>query len=209
MSEATLLLARHGQATHGPDHIWTPQDPLTEIGQGQARDLARHIATLADQPVRIVASPFTRAQQTAAPVSDLLGLPIETDNRLAEFGNSTPAPFTITEMIEKRYFDKIWAPEDENWDGESLDTFWRRVEACADDLAARGGVTLVVSHGGTTAGFVRWAFGVPHDQPDRIDIRIANASVTEIRLREDDRGRERRFLRRLSDASYLTETTLL
>ena len=32
MSTRILLVARHGQATQGPDHVWTPDDPLTELG---------------------------------------------------------------------------------------------------------------------------------------------------------------------------------
>ena len=39
-----LLLARHGQATSGPDHRWTAEDPLTTIGLQQAQDLGIAVA---------------------------------------------------------------------------------------------------------------------------------------------------------------------
>ena len=68
MSTRILLVARHGQATQGPDHVWTPEDPLTELGHRQAADLAAHVEGLRRPPTRIVASPFLRAQQTAGAV---------------------------------------------------------------------------------------------------------------------------------------------
>ena len=48
MSTRILLVARHGQATQGPDHVWTPDDPLTELGHRQAADLATHVAGLVE-----------------------------------------------------------------------------------------------------------------------------------------------------------------
>ena len=47
-----LLLARHGHATSGPDHRWTAEDPLTEIGQAQARELGAALAARSDRPDR-------------------------------------------------------------------------------------------------------------------------------------------------------------
>ena len=71
-----LLLARHGQATSGPDHRWDASDPLTEIGLAQARELGIAVAAREPRPDRIVASPAVRAQQTAQACADALGLPI-------------------------------------------------------------------------------------------------------------------------------------
>ncbi|MGI9188363.1 MAG: phosphoglycerate mutase family protein, partial [Gaiellales bacterium] len=70
-----LLLARHGQATSGPDHRWTAEDPLTEVGLRQARDAGRAVAARSPRPDRIIASPAVRAQQTAQACADALGLP--------------------------------------------------------------------------------------------------------------------------------------
>ena len=50
MSTRILLVARHGQATQGPDHVWTPDDPLTELGHRQAADLAEHVKRAAPAP---------------------------------------------------------------------------------------------------------------------------------------------------------------
>ena len=157
MTHSTLLCARHGQATTGPDHIWTPEDPLTDLGRRQAEELAGYIAERKALPTRILASPFLRAMQTAEPIATLLGLPIEQDPRLGEFGNSTPSPFTLAQLHELGPYDDIWHPEDAGWDGESIGAFWQRVAACADDVSVRAGVTLIVSHHGTTSALTSTA----------------------------------------------------
>ena len=209
MTHSTLLCARHGQATTGPDHVWTPEDPLTELGRRQAEELAAHIAARKAPPTRIVASPFVRAIQTAEPVAALLGIAIEPDPRLGEFGNSTPSPYTLGQMHELGPYDEIWHPEDAGWDGEPIGAFWRRVAACADDVAVRPGVTLIVSHHGTTSALLRWALGISPEAPDAFDFAIPNASVTEIRSRADRHGRTRRLLRRIGDAGFQASPSAL
>ena len=75
-----LLLWRHAEAEEGfPD----ASRRLTPRGEKQAQRMARWILTHAPQDLRIVVSPATRCQQTAA----ALGLPLETDQRLSTSGN--------------------------------------------------------------------------------------------------------------------------
>jgi alpha-ribazole phosphatase len=207
MSTRILLVARHGQATQGPDHVWTPDDPLTELGHRQASDLAAHVAGLRRPPTRIVASPFLRAQQTAAPSAEALALPIETDPRLAEFASTLPSPWTLAESDELRPYDDIWHPGDAGWDGETIGSFFERTGAAAEDHARADDVALLVCHGGTTMGIIRWALMIPPREPDAFDLFIANASLTEIRTRIDRHGRERRHIRRVADVRYLGEVT--
>src|SRR5262245_12879394 len=83
--DVVLYLARHGQATSGPNHRWEASDPLTELGHAQAADLARHVATLDPAPTRVVVSPAVRSRETAAPCAATLGLAEEVDERLVEF----------------------------------------------------------------------------------------------------------------------------
>ncbi len=207
MSTRILLVARHGQATQGPDHVWTPDDPLTELGHRQAADLATHVAGLRRPPTRIVASPFLRAQETAAPCAEALGLPVETDPRLAEFASTLPSPWTLAETDELMPYDDIWHPGDAGWDGETIGSFFERTWAAAEDHARADEVALLVCHGGTTMGIIRWAMMIPPNEPDAFDLFIANASLTEIRTRIDRHGRERRHLRRVGDVRYLNEVT--
>lgn len=75
-----MILLRHGQSEFNLHFTATRRDPgiadpkLTPLGQQQAEEAA---VALAGQGIRrIIASPYTRALQTAAPVARALGLPI-------------------------------------------------------------------------------------------------------------------------------------
>jgi broad specificity phosphatase PhoE len=80
-------LVRHGEV-HNPDRVLYGQLPgfdLSERGVEQAKLAA---AFLAERDIGyIVSSPLERAVQTAQPLANKLGLPIETDERLTEAGN--------------------------------------------------------------------------------------------------------------------------
>ena len=182
-----LLLARHGQATSGPDHRWTAEDPLTELGLRQAQDLGRAVATRSPRPDRIVASPAVRAQQTAQACADALGLPIETDARLMEFGSGALSPFTLAEMIELAPYDDIWHPHDAAWDGETIGAFYQRA--------------------GTTQGLLRWAMQIPPAAPDSFSLFVGNASLTDVVVRVDRHGRRRADLKQLGSTDHLSTAT--
>lgn len=202
-----LLLARHGHATSGPDHRWDASDPLTEIGRAQAVDLGRALADRPDRPDRIVASTAVRAQQTAAACADALGLPVEDEPRLMEFGGGALSPFTLAEMLEKAPYDDIWHPDDAAWDGETIGEFWRRTAAAAEDILAGGGRPLVVSHAGTIQGLLRWTMGIAPDVPDSFALFVRNASLTEVVVRIDRHGRRRGEIHDLGVTAHLGEVT--
>src|SRR5262249_20648973 len=76
-----MILLRHGQSEFNLRVSATRVDPgiadapLTEHGHTQAENAAQR---LADEPIRrIIASPYTRALQTAAPLARRLGLKVE------------------------------------------------------------------------------------------------------------------------------------
>lgn len=202
-----LLLARHGQATSGPDHRWTAEDPLTELGLRQAQDLGRAVATRSPRPDRIVASPAVRAQQTAQACADALGLPIETDARLMEFGSGALSPFTLAEMIELAPYDDIWHPHDAAWDGETIGAFYQRTGEAAEAIWQAGGLPLVVSHAGTTQGLLRWAMQIPPAAPDSFSLFVGNASLTDVVVRVDRHGRRRADLKQLGSTDHLSTAT--
>ena len=78
-----VYLIRHGHA--GDRKQWTGPDadrPLSKKGRRQAEAL---VELLAGRGVgRIVSSPFLRCVQTVEPLAARLGLPVETDDALAE-----------------------------------------------------------------------------------------------------------------------------
>jgi broad specificity phosphatase PhoE len=76
-----LILVRHGRPNE--DDPESPGDPpLNDDGWRQARAVARFLA--GEGVTRIVASPMLRAQQTAGPLAERLGLPIATIEGWAE-----------------------------------------------------------------------------------------------------------------------------
>jgi broad specificity phosphatase PhoE len=76
-----LILVRHGRPNEVDSE--TPSDPsLNADGWRQARAVAKLLAT--EGVTRIVASPMLRAQQTAQPLAERLGLGIDTVEGWAE-----------------------------------------------------------------------------------------------------------------------------
>jgi broad specificity phosphatase PhoE len=78
---ARLILLRHGQSLFNLFFTATRRDPgladppLSPAGRAQAEEAA---ARLAARPIRrLIASPYTRALETARPFAARLGLPIE------------------------------------------------------------------------------------------------------------------------------------
>ncbi len=88
MSDTVVHLLRHGKV-HNPREILygrLPGFPLAASGRAMAQGVADH---LTDTDITVlVASPLLRAQQTAEPLAERLGLPVATDDRLIEAGNA-------------------------------------------------------------------------------------------------------------------------
>lgn len=88
MAEITTVhVMRHGEV-HNPEKVLYGQLPgyrLSENGQAQAQAVAD---ALADRDiVLVVASPLQRAQETAKPIADRLGIDVATDHDLIESVN--------------------------------------------------------------------------------------------------------------------------
>src|SRR5690606_25191221 len=77
-------MLRHGEV-YNPDKILYGRLPgfsLSDLGVRMAETVATSLA--GEDITHLVASPLRRAQQTAAPLSETLGLDVETDERLIE-----------------------------------------------------------------------------------------------------------------------------
>ena len=91
MSDFTLYFVRHGESVanlsdRNGDKRPEDADRLSERGWEQARSLGRRLE--GEGLELIVASPMTRAQETAQGIAEVLGLPIETDEDLYEVRQS-------------------------------------------------------------------------------------------------------------------------
>jgi len=140
-----LLLVRHAL-------------PLrSEAGQGSDPDLSAEGVEQAKRlpdalkrfPItRLVSSPQRRALQTGQPVADALGLPIEVDERLAEYdyglSHYTPIEQASEEDLKRLMSGRLPGDVD-------TEAFVARVRAGVDDVVAAAGhdeTVAVFSHGG-------------------------------------------------------------
>lgn len=95
-----IILWRHGQtAWNAAGRVQGQSDvPLDDIGVAQAGEAAARLATL--NPARIVSSDLVRASATAQALSDLTGIPVETDKRLREMAFGLREGLTSREAWE-------------------------------------------------------------------------------------------------------------
>ncbi|MDT8910307.1 histidine phosphatase family protein [Amycolatopsis sp. PS_44_ISF1] len=96
-----LLLIRHGQTsgnTRGALDTALPGPPLTELGQEQAQAL---VGRLGGEPVvAVYASQAVRAQQTAAPLAEALGLEVQVIDGVKEVAAGDLEDHTDRESIQ-------------------------------------------------------------------------------------------------------------
>ncbi len=150
MAEITVVhLLRHGEV-HNPDHVLYGRLPgyhLSVNGQAMAAAAADYFD---GRPVAAVfASPLERAQETAQPVAERLGLPIITDDRLIESANvlegkSVSLASLAVNPLNWKY---LWNPVRPSW-GEPYTEVVARVRLVIDRAreAARGQEAVCVSH---------------------------------------------------------------
>ncbi|MFC0583067.1 histidine phosphatase family protein [Micrococcoides hystricis] len=93
MTSITVHLLRHGEV-HNPDRVLYGRLPgfgLSELGEQMAERIADYFVDrqrmTGKLPVVVGSSPLQRAQETATPLAERLGLPIRTDERLLEAEN--------------------------------------------------------------------------------------------------------------------------
>lgn len=152
-----MILLRHGQSEFNLHFSATRRDPgikdpkLTILGQHQAEQAAEALA--GEDIRRIIASPYTRALQTAAPLARRLNLPVLVQPQVREryaFTCDVGSPRTAL-ALEWPQLD--WSGLEEVW--------WPPVEEPADQVIARARLfraemaaledwehTVVVSHWG-------------------------------------------------------------
>jgi broad specificity phosphatase PhoE len=150
MAEITVVhLLRHGEV-HNPKHVLYGRLPgyhLSASGRMMAAAAADYFE---GRPVvAVFASPLERAQETAQPVADRLGLPITTDDRLIESGNvlegkSVSMASLAVNPLNWKY---LWNPVTPSW-GEPYREVVARVRLAVDRArdAARGQEAVCVSH---------------------------------------------------------------
>ena len=135
-----VYLVRHCRAS-GQE----PDRPLNEEGEAQAIALADFLAPRGI--ARIVSSPYRRAVGSISPLASTLGLPVETDERLAERMLSTEPMADWEERMRTSYVEVERAlPGGETTSG-ALARGVAAIEALLAHPATSSGATVAVSHG--------------------------------------------------------------
>jgi broad specificity phosphatase PhoE len=150
MAEITVVhLLRHGEVhnPHGVLYGCLPGYHLSATGQLMAAAAADYFD---GRPVAAVfASPLDRAQETARPVAERLGLEIVTDDRLIESGNVFEGKsVTLTRLaLNPANWLYLWNPFRPSW-GEPYtqvaDRMWQVIDRARE--TARGREAVCVSH---------------------------------------------------------------
>ncbi|MEO3759982.1 histidine phosphatase family protein [Mycobacterium sp. B14F4] len=151
-----LLIIRHALPLRSePGQGSDPH--LSEDGIEQAKRLPDALARF---PIsRLVSSPQLRAVQTAEPVAAALGLPIDVDDRLAEYDRDL-SHYTPVEEISEADMKRLAAGHLPS--GVDQPAFVDRVKAGVEDIvsnADRGDTVALFSHGGVINALVHDVMG--------------------------------------------------
>jgi broad specificity phosphatase PhoE len=152
-----MILLRHGQSEFNLHFSATRRDPgiidpkLTDLGHSQAAEAARLLA--GERIERIIASPYTRALQTAAPLARALHVPVVVNPAVREryaFACDIGTPRAELEIawpeIDFSTIDEVWWPAVE----EPATSIVGRAALFRAEMAALPdwSNTVVVSHWG-------------------------------------------------------------
>jgi broad specificity phosphatase PhoE len=149
---AGLHLVRHGEV-YNPDHVVYADLPgfyLSATGRSQAAAAAARLGYLGADLV--VSSPLDRAVQTARPISDTLGVPLDTDERLTEWRLARRWAGVAWERLPDVFPGELEAylshPHDLPFSPESIRDVAARIVALVAELGARhpGATAVLVSH---------------------------------------------------------------
>lgn len=159
-----LHFVRHGEV-HNPDHILygrLENFGLSERGHTMAKRVAE---TLKVRPIaRVVASPLLRTRQSADPIAEVLGLPLEIDERLIEASNAFEGTkLTVSNVLRNpstwKHLRNPWKP---SW-GEPYRAIAARMMQAAEDAleSVPEGEVVLVSHQLPIWMLHKWVAGVP------------------------------------------------
>jgi broad specificity phosphatase PhoE len=143
-------LLRHGEV-HNPSGVLYGRMPgyhLSDLGQRMAQRVADVVGER--DVARLVSSPLERAQETAAPLAEALGLEVQPDRRVIESSNVFEgSTFGAGDGVLRSpaAWRHLWNPLRPSW-GEPYKQVVARMMAAVYDVrdAAEGREAVIVSH---------------------------------------------------------------
>jgi probable phosphoglycerate mutase len=180
----TFLLIRHG-LTDAVGHVMTGHEAgvhLNATGRDQAAGLPMRLGVV---PIHaLYASPLERTRETAQPVADARGLPIQIEPRFIEvdFGGWTNRRFAdIADDPAWRFYNE-YRGATRPPAGEGLINVQQRTVAALLDLQERhpDQVVAVFTHADTLRAILLYFLGMPVDFVQRLEISPARISVLQL-----------------------------
>lgn len=180
----TFLLIRHG-LTDAVGHVMTGHEAgvhLNATGRDQAASLPQRLGMV---PLHaIYASPLERTRETAQPVAEARGLPIQLEPRFIEvdFGGWTNRTFADIAPDPHWQLYNAYRGATRPPSGEGLLDVQRRTVDALLDLQERhpDQVVAVFSHADTLRAILLYFLGMPVDFVQRLDIMPARISVLQL-----------------------------
>ena len=180
-----VLMLRHGQTQRSAQGRYSGRAdlPLTELGERQAAAAAARLSS-APGVAAVISSPMLRARQTAKPVADALGVPLQVRDEWmeADFGAWEGLTFTEAQArdpdLHTRWLtDTSVSPPG----GESIDAVHRRVRRALDELITEYGAAslIVVSHVTPIKTLLRIALDAGPSLLHRLHLDIASLSIAD------------------------------
>lgn len=197
-----LIFIRHGESTWNRDRRIQGQldPPLSELGQEQARAVARRLAS---RPVdALYTSDLLRASQTAEQIALSTGLAAAPMQELREIFLGEWEGLQSDDIAKR--FPAEWAAwiREPSWDivpgGEGAEVFEQRVDSALEQLFERHpqGDAIVVTHGGVIQVALHRVVG--RSSHGIFAFRISNASMSVV-----ERRGARMVIGTVNDTSHL------
>ena len=155
-----LLIIRHGLPVRIDDAAGPADPELSDIGHDQARRMAdwlRH-----ERITAVYTSPMLRAQQTAVPLAEALGVEAVVDDELSEFDRGQHFYVPIEELKASRdpRYEQLMRGEHQ---GEVDPYTFREIVTVAIERVVegnQGGTVAVVCHGGVINAYASHVLGM-------------------------------------------------
>lgn len=199
-----IITVQHTQSMHHTNGMvgsWTDWD-LTELGRNQAERIALKLKEeLAGKAVVLYSSDLKRAQQTAEPIANHLGVTPILRQELRErnlgrcCGQSVQWLRENLECPEKTVDDRLFS------DGESRRDAWNRLLPFYEEVMASEAETIIiVSHGDLLSLWNAMYLGLPVESFYEVDIHGPAGGVSHMIVGDDGKHR----VRHINDMSYLS-----
>jgi broad specificity phosphatase PhoE len=151
-SAKVVYFVRHGQSEDNVAPVFqSPDSPLSAVGRQQAARIAERVSTLSFDA--LLASPYRRAQETAAVIGTVTGKIPEfhalfTERVKPTSINGKPLTDAIAAQVGRAWTQSLSTPGMRVEDGENYDDLITRADAALALLQARAEPSLVVvTHG--------------------------------------------------------------